>query len=75
MYRFLVNNESHGIFSAYVYVEVDRFEMFTPEEKRNIAKLSSILLMLLNKSHIIAYLADKVNKIEEWESDYLDLIK
>lgn len=27
MYRFLVNNESHGIFSAYAYDEVDRFEM------------------------------------------------
>ena len=54
---------------------MDRFEMFTPEEKRNTAKLALILLKLLNESHVDAYLGDKVKKIEEWESNYSDLIK
>lgn len=75
MYRVLVNNESHGMLSAYAYDEVDRFEMFTPEEKRNTAKLALVLLMLLNKSHITAYFGDKVNEIEKWKSNYSDLIK
>lgn len=75
MYRVLVNNESHGMLSAYAYDEVDRFEMFTPEEKRNTAKLALILLKLLNESHVDAYLGDKVKKIEEWESNYSYLIK
>lgn len=69
MYRVLVNNESHGKIFAYAYDEIDKFETFTAEEKRNTAKLALVLLMKLNPEHLRAYLSEKISKIEEWNKE------
>jgi len=74
MYRVLVNNESHGMLSGYAYDEVEKFEMFTIEERRNTARLALILLKKLNAKHVNAYLTGKVEIIESWERRYSDFM-
>lgn len=75
MFRIMVNNESHSTISAYAADEVNRFEMFTREEKIKTAKLTLIMLDTLNPKHIKAYLDDDdLLIIDKWKEEIEDSI-
>ena len=67
MYRILLNNESHSMLSAYAFDEVNRFEMFSSDEKHLTAKLALIMLNILNSNHISSYLSEEDCKtLKKW---------
>lgn len=68
MFRILANNESHGMLSAYVPDEVDKFEGYTAEEKKITSKLSLILIKELNSKHLESYLKENSSVIENWKN-------
>ena len=70
MYRIMLNNESHLMLTAYAYDEVNRFEMFSSDEKHKTAKLCLIMLKILNNKHINSYIKDnQLNQLENWKND------
>ena len=69
MFRIIANNESHSMISAYAFEDVDRFEMFSSDEKKKTAKICFVLIYTLNKKHLESYIRTNIKIVEEWKTE------